>query len=117
MTNKKKSPYQWFLQPLDADTNSALAANIPDGEPTPDLKCGDGKRRDLWAVPHSKLSPFITIKMPGGVRVRIFVRKGNNGPIRPWKFEGGDTTGALKTRRKGMPPHVLKKMLKGKVKD
>lgn len=77
--------YEWFLEPLDSNTNEIVARVLPDENFSENVICGDGKEHKLWACDWAFVFIMKESKGALGAKFRIFNRCGR-GPIRECKF-------------------------------
>ena len=76
----------WYIEPMNAHTNSVLAQNLSEGDACRDKLCGDGKSRHLWRCRHLEVLRFQEERETMKLRFRVFVQKGPYGKIRKWLF-------------------------------
>jgi len=76
MSDRKSRTYEWFIEPLDSDTNRALARELPEEDT---LEKHDDKdiSRKVYRIPWNKLSMFRNSKSREGFRFNIFVQEGS----------------------------------------
>lgn len=84
------SDYVWFVEPLNADTNSIIgkeinAREISEEKFLENVFCGDHQRRSLWQCSNQLLAMLQKSKKSLGLQFRIFNKRGN-GQIRECKF-------------------------------
>ncbi len=89
MKTKKRITY-WFVEPLDAFTNEAIAktlAETSDVSTHIDLKLNNGKRCSVFQLPnYSLVSKLYANKSNFGFRFRVYRRQGSYGQVVEWKF-------------------------------
>jgi hypothetical protein len=89
MEKKKKITY-WFVEPLDAATNEAIAkflAETSDVSASIDLKLKNGKSVSAFQLPNYKLvSKLYASKNKFGFKFKVYCRQGKYGQIVEWKF-------------------------------
>jgi hypothetical protein len=89
METKKKITY-WFVEPLDAFTNEAIAkflAESSDVSTTIALKLKDGRVCSAFQLPnYSLVSKLYASKSKFGFKFRIYRRQGSYGQVVEWKF-------------------------------
>ena len=84
MTTKKARAYRWYIEPLDSDTNAALARELPD-EDTLEITDAGGVRRKTYLIPSRELSKFRRSKNQQGFHFNALSQEGD-GKIRLANF-------------------------------
>ena len=74
--------YYWYVEPLDSHTNTVISGHLPTDEICQGILCGDGKQRDLWLCNRGLISRLKRSKRDLNLSFRVFVKEGDNGPIR-----------------------------------
>jgi hypothetical protein len=86
---KKKATYRWFVEPLDAFTNDVLSAAVPKlgfANETAQITGPNKTKRQAWEVDSRFIARAQTSKKSFPLNFRVFVRRGNDGLVREWKF-------------------------------
>lgn len=80
---RKSQKTDWFIEPLDSDTNAAIARLFESREACPGMRCADGKEHDLWPCrAYTELEVVHNSRKQLKLNFRIFVRRGNELPRR-----------------------------------
>jgi hypothetical protein len=80
MPTRKSRDYKWYIEPLDLNTNAALARELSE-ENTSEIHDAEGKTRQVYLIPSKKLSKFRNSKSQAGFRFNVLCQEGN-GKIR-----------------------------------
>ena len=78
MTERK---YIWYIEPLDDSTNQTVSQELPIENFCHAIRCGDGKKHNLWRCEFSLASSMHKSKESLNLNFNIFGREGN-GKIR-----------------------------------
>ena len=98
------SSYQWFIAPLDTDTNQAISDTWPTLE-YGDVYCSDGVRRGMWLMDgHEQVSRLCDCREQRKLRFSVYNRSRPNNPAREWKFEKNYRN--KRARKNGAPVEV-----------
>jgi hypothetical protein len=80
--------YNWYLDPLDSDTNDAIRRlKISHGSPDDgreDMLCSDGKRRNLWCCNYDFIARFLRSQVSNNFRFEIYLQSGEGNPPMRW---------------------------------
>ncbi|MSR79083.1 MAG: hypothetical protein EXS59_02985 [Candidatus Taylorbacteria bacterium] len=87
MSCQKNKHFTWFLEPLNPETNQVLSTMLPEEDAVHDAMCAGKTRHNLWRCNHSTVAAIITGAKTFGFKFTVFLKEGNHGQIRPWKFE------------------------------
>ncbi len=96
----RKRTYEWFIEPLDADTNSAIAREVPDENALRGVADDAGVRHDLYRISATLMAKFRGSRRQCGLKFNLFVREGG-GALRSAVF--------LSSRRRNDPPRIVAK--------
>ncbi|KKU65435.1 MAG: hypothetical protein UX89_C0029G0007 [Parcubacteria group bacterium GW2011_GWA2_47_16] len=75
----------WFVEPLDPQTNAAIAEFLTVTEIHDGVVCADGESHDLWDCDYRFISRLIGAAKRFGLKFRVFRRRGQ-GQIEEWRF-------------------------------
>jgi len=81
----KERQYEWFIEPLDGNTNTTISRVLPEENFFQGVECRDGRKRNLWGCAGDFVSMMRMSKTSLGLRFRIFNRC-DNGKIRECRF-------------------------------
>jgi hypothetical protein len=73
---KRKRTYDWFVEPLDANTNAALARELPEEDVLRDIRDSQGIKHDIYRVGSRKLSYLRRSAFQSNLKIRVYVREG-----------------------------------------
>lgn len=82
---REKRVYTWFLEPLDSQTNQAIAGEVPESNLNRGMRCADGRPHNLWECSYKIVAFFWKSKEKMGLRFKIYVKEGG-GKIRDGSF-------------------------------
>ena len=74
--------YEWSIEPLDLETNEALARELPEENCSRALRAADDTKHDVWQCEYQQLAKFIKGRKRKQFRFRVFNRTGKNTPLR-----------------------------------
>lgn len=90
---KKRKTY-WFVEPLDAWTNSVIYSEMSMSSGLENTnytflvdRNGWIEEANVWEAPHSFISKLYRSKKEMMLNFRVYNRIGSHGPARLWKFE------------------------------
>ncbi len=96
--------YQWFVMPLDANTNRAISETWPTLE-YGEVFCSDGVRRGMWLMDgHEQVSRLVDCRDQRELCFSVYNRSRPNRPAREWKFERNNRK--KKAKKYGEPVQV-----------
>ncbi len=88
---KKKVETQWFVEPLDANTNEVIVKFLINlGQVYENYALRDEKgipRTVLQLEKYSYVSRLYSDKFKFSLKFKIYTRRGNRSPLRPWLFD------------------------------
>ena len=82
----RKRECTWFLEPLDAHTNQAIAREVGEENAQIGLKATDGKEHDVWQCPYSVVGRCLKSRKTAKLKFKVFNRTTSHSPLRPWLF-------------------------------
>ena len=91
---------EWFIEPLDAETNNSVARELPEENSFAKIMCADGRMRNLWQCSFGQLK-FFGNSRSAGLDFRVFKRYAN---------------GRIKVAVRELPAPVARKILREKKK-
>lgn len=77
LPRKRKRTYQWFVEPLDADTNAAIAKELPEENTLRGAHDDLGDRPNVYRIGSSMLSFPRRSRSQNNLKFRIYVQEGN----------------------------------------
>lgn len=87
---KKKRHITWYVEPLDADTNQALAsflASINGITECSEVELKDGTKRSVYLLDsHQPITRLNASKDKFGLKYRVYCQEGPYAPINEWQF-------------------------------
>jgi hypothetical protein len=76
-----KQPYEWFVEPLDANSNESIARELSEEDFYREILCNDGIKRNLWKCSYSFVK-FLWESKNGVINIKVFNRTINSGTSR-----------------------------------
>ena len=76
-TDERERTYHWFVEPLDATTNAALARELPEEDALRDVHDDQGESHNVYRVGSKTLSFLRNSKSQSGLKFRIYVKEGH----------------------------------------
>jgi hypothetical protein len=76
-----KQRYEWFLEPLDAESNEIISREVSEENLCREISCNDGKRRTLWRCSFNIIK-FFWESRGSGIDIKIYNRTINSGTSR-----------------------------------
>lgn len=87
MKKPRNRRYIWYVEPLDPQTNAAIAGVLPEEDAIDNMRCENGMLRDVWRCKRSCVTRLLAARTQLKLTFRIFRREGDYGKIREWTFE------------------------------
>jgi len=81
----RKRDYNWYVEPLDSDTNLAVSMQLPEENSGQYVCTTDNQHHNLWKCSFLQASFFWRSKVRLGLNLNIYSQEGS-GEIRPCNF-------------------------------
>lgn len=87
---KKKRHITWYVEPLDADTNQALASLLADTNGLAEcsaIELRDGKKSPAYLLDsYQPITRLKASKDKFGFKYRVYCQEGPYAPVNEWQF-------------------------------